>query len=268
MIKRTCVLILLILLALVVSPLVSVYAIDDPDTAPQVSAVYVYEFSDGSVGVLIDYYLDYGTLPDETATEAYFAVFVDTDGSTQLKAVAPYDFVTSGYGRGLVWISFSLDEVIAYSLDSASIADYRIWLTGNPTLDWATHPPKTITTIGQWIDTDVSETLTSRILYYADVLELAWSVDMVEATAGGNKLTSIGAAYFENVIAGCRTLAPGAFSDITYNPDYMTITYDTAFGATATSGTANVTGSPQTLVEGTDGVDSGATTGTIIIDLS
>ena len=55
------------------------YAIDDPDSPPQVSAVYVYEFSDGSVGVLIDYYLDYTTpFPDEPVTDAYLAVFVDT----------------------------------------------------------------------------------------------------------------------------------------------------------------------------------------------
>jgi hypothetical protein len=48
----------------------------------------------------------------------------------------------------------------------------------------------------------------------------------------------------------------------------MAVSYDTLFGATATSGTATVVGSPQTLAEGTDSVDTGATTGTIIIDLA
>jgi hypothetical protein len=47
----------------------------------------------------------------------------------------------------------------------------------------------------------------------------------------------------------------------------MVVSYDTAFGATATSGTAVVTGSPQTLTEGTDSV-SVTTNGTIIIDLA
>ena len=266
--KRLLITALLILMALLALPAVPVYAIADPDTAPQVSAVYVYEFDNGSVGVLIDYYLDYAVLPAETATEAYLAVFVDTDGTTQLKSVAPYTFVDSGYGRGLVWIPFTSAEAATYGLTSTSIAAYRIWLTGNPTLAWAGDPPKTITTIDQWVTTSVPETLASRILYYADVLELAWSLDMVEATADGNKLTSVGASYFENVISGCRTLAPGAFSDTTSDPDYMAISYDTAFGATATSGTANVTGSPQTLTEGTDSVDTGATTGTITIDLA
>jgi len=266
--KHLSIALLLILVAMLALPLTPAYAIADPDTSPQVSAVYVYEFSDDSVGVLIDYYLDYAVLPSETVTEAYLAVFVDTDGSTQLKSVAPYTFVDSGYGRGLAWIPFTPAEAGAYGLDSASIADYRIWLTGNPTLAWAGDPPKTVTTIDQWVTTDVSATLVSRILYYADVLELAWSLDMVENTADGNKLTSVGESYFTNVISGLRTLAPAAFSDTTSDPDYISISYDTAFGATATSGTATVAGDPQTLTEGTDSVDTGATTGTIIIDLA
>jgi len=134
MIKRLSITMLLILVTLIVLPVTPAFAIADPDSPPQVSAVYVYEFSDGSVGALIDYYLDYGTLPDETVTEAYLAVFVDTDGTTQLKSVAPYTFVDSGYGRGLAWIPFTSAEATAASLDSANQADYRIWLTGNPTL--------------------------------------------------------------------------------------------------------------------------------------
>ena len=268
MIKRLSISLLLIMVAFIALPAIPVYAIADPISPPQVSAVYVYEFSDGSTGVLIDYYLDYSTpYPDEPVTEAYLAVFVDTDGVTQLKSVAPYTFVDSGYGRGLVWIPFTAAEATTYGLDSASIADYRIWLTGNPTLAWTGDPPKTVTTIDQWVTTSVPETLASRILYYADVLELAWSLNMVEYTADGNKLTSVGSSYFENVIQGCRTLAPGAFSDTTSDPNYMVISYDTAFGATATSGTAVVTGSPQTLTKGSDSVNV-TSNGTIIIDLA
>lgn len=262
--------VLLLVLAAVLMTVTPVCAIADPDSKPLVSAVYVYEFDSGAVGVLIDYYLDYAVLPTETATESYLAVFVDTDGVTQLKAVAPYAFADSGYGRGLVWIPFTAAEAATYSLDSADIALYRVWVTGNPTLPWVPgpDPPKNSTTVNQWVSTNVSETLASRILYYAGVLQRAWALDMIEVTAEGNKLSAVGESYFENVIPGCRTLAPDAFSDTTSDPDYMAISYDTAFGATATSGTATVAGSPQTLTEGTDSVDTGATTGTIIIDLA
>ena len=248
-----------------------IFAIADPDTAPQVSATYVYEFSDGSVGVLVDTYLDYAVLPTETATEAYLVAFYDTISSTQFKSVAPYTFVDSGYGRNLVWMKFSATEVATLGIDSTDIANYEIWLMGNPTVTsgWAGDPPKTIATIDQWNTTgDMSVLLALRILYYADILELVWSLDMVEATALGNRLTTVGESYFENVIAGCRTLAPGAFSSSTSSPDYISISYNTAFGATATSGTATVVGSPQTLVAGINTVDTGATTGTIIIDLA
>src|SRR3972149_5294501 len=168
------ILIAIILLLGLVSP---IFAIADPDTPPSVNAVYVFDFDDGSTGVLIDYYLDYAALPTETATEAYLAIFIDTDGATQLKAVAPYTFVDSGYGRGLIWIPFTAAETTAYSIDNADQALYRIWLVGNPTLAWAGDPPKTIATIDQWNTTgDMSVLLAIRVLYYADVLELAWSL--------------------------------------------------------------------------------------------
>jgi len=261
--------VLVLLCIILVLPSVPVQAIDDPDDDPSINAVYVYDLDDGSIGVLIDYTIDYTVLPDETVTEAYLAVFVDTDGVTQLKSVAPYTFVDSGYGRGLVWIDFTADEVATYSLDSADIADYRIWLTGNPTLSWTGDPPKTIGTVDQWNTTgDMSVLLALRVLYYADILELAWTLDMVEETSLGNRLTGNGESYFTNVIIGLRDLAPSCFSDISAYPDYVTIDYDTAFGATATSGTATIVGSPVTLSSGFNTIDTGATTGTIILELA
>ena len=234
-----------------------VYAIADPDSPPQVSAVYVYENleEDGDVGVLIDYYLDYAALPDETATEAYIAVFVDTDGVTQLKAVAPYTYVTSGYRRGLIWIYFTADEVTAYSIDQANEALYEIWLMGNPTLAWAGDPPKTIAGIDFWQTTGDTATLVAlRVLYYADLLEVIWVLDLIEVTALGNRLTTAGESYFENVIANCREIAPLAFSVSEIEPTIEELDYITSFGGTATSGV--LAGSPVTLTEGTNNLNT------------
>lgn len=251
--KKLPVVLLLLIIGSIFAFPSPVFAIDPPDTTPQVNAVYVFEYDDGSAGVLIDYYLDYAVLPTETATDAYFAVFIDTDGTTQLKAVAPYTFVDSGYGRGMVYIPFTAAEVTSYSLNSTNQADYRIWLTGNPTLAWSGAVPKTIATIDQWNTTgDMAVLLALRVLYYADVLELAWSLDMVESTALGNRLTTVGESYFENVIPGLRTLAPAAFASGTQYPEAEDIDYDYTFGATVTSGTANITGSPVTLTEGSN----------------
>lgn len=248
--------VLLVTLVLSLAFPLPTYAIADPDTPPQVNAIYVFEFEDGSVGVLIDYYLDYAALPTETVTEAYLVVFTDTDGTTQLKSVAPYTFVDSGYGRGLAWIMFSPSEALTYSLSSASQADYRIWLVGNPTLTWAGDPPKTIATIDQWNSTgDMPTLLALRVLYYADQLELIWSLDMVEATALGNKLTTTGQSYFDNVITNLRTLAPACYANSSISPELNDLIYSTEFGAVMTNLTGNVTGSPITLSEGINTVN-------------
>ena len=259
MIKRIAIS-LSVVLVLLVSLVAPVFAIDDPDTAPSVRAVYVYEnlLETGDCGVLIDYFLDYDPapgIPDEVVTEAYFAIFIDTDGTTQLKAVSPYTYVDSGYGRGMAWIYFTADEVTLYSIDSADEADYRVWLTGNPTLTWAADPPKTIATIDQWSTVaDPSTLLALRVLYFADVLELIWELDLVEATSLGNRLTAAGSDYFENVIANLRTMAPAAFSAGELDPVYDNVDYTTTFGAILDDGTGTAVGAPIDLVTGSNTV--------------
>ncbi len=269
MMKKLFASVLLALSVLVVFP-ASVLAIADPDTPPQVSAVYVYEdlLEDGDIGVLIDYYLDYAVLPDETATEAFMGVFVDTDGATQLKAVAPYTFVDSGYGRGLIWIYFSAAEVTDFSITSASEALYDILLVGNPTLAWAGDPPKTTAVIDYWMPTDASSAtlLALRILFYADVLELAWSLDLIQETTLGSRLTTLGESYFTNVIPNVRTMAPSAFTSGEIDPTLEDLDYSTTFGAVMTDGTGTVAGSPITLVEGSQSVNVTGT-GTFILVL-
>ena len=263
--RKLLAVLLLISLATLVFPPLPLSAIADPITTPSINAVYLYEnaLEDGDLGVLIDYYLDYVVpFPTEPATESYLASFIDTDGATQLATVAPYTFQNNGYTEGLVWIYFTPAEVTTYGIDSANILLHDIWLMGNPTVasGWAGSPPKTIAGIDQWNTIANPSTLIAlRILYYADLLELAWSLNLIETTAIGNRLTTLGASYFENVIPNLRTIAPAAFSSGEVSPSYNPISYDTSFGATASSGTATVVGSPQTLISGNNTVDTGAT---------
>jgi len=267
--KKLAVVLVSVLLLLVLAT-IPVLAIADPDTPPSVNAVYVYDLTDGGVGVLIDYFLDYAVAPTETATEAYLSAFIDTDGITQLKSIAPYAFDDKGYGHGLMWIRFTEDEVTADSIDSASIALYKVWLMGNPTVasGWSGDPPKTEVGIDEWTTvSDPSTLLAMRMLYYADILELEWSLDLIEETSIGSKLTTLGESYFTNVIPNLRDLAPACFSSGTHEPTPQDIDYETEFGAVATSGTATVVGSPVTLIEGTNTIDTGVTTGTIFIEL-
>lgn len=262
---------LVLALILILALPIHVMAIANPDTPPEANAVYVYGdlLEKGDAGVLIDCYLDYAVTPNETATQSFMGIFIDTDGTTQLKAVAPYTFVDSGYGRGLIWIYFTAAEVTAYSIDRADEALYRVWLIGNPTLSWPGDPPKTIATIDYWqpADSDASVLVALRVLYYADVLELIWLEDMIEETPLGNRLTDTGASYFLNVIPNLMLIAPSAFASGEYEPTLEDIDYSTEFGAIIRNGTGNVTGSPVTLAEGTNTVTANAT-GTLILELN
>lgn len=261
---------LLGLLATVAFPATAL-GIADPDSPPSVNSVVAYDLDDGGLGVLVEYFLDYAATPTETATEAYMLSFIDTDGTTILKTTAPYAFDDSGYGRGVIWIRFTATEVATYSLDSANIALHEVWLMGNPTLTWVPgpDPPKTIAGIDSWRTTgNMAVLLAIDVLVYADTLELEWSLDLIEETSIGNKLTALGSSYFSNAIPNLRILAPSAFASGEDEPDYVPVSYDTAFGAVATSGTATLVVSPDTLTEGSNVVDTGATVGTFTIDLA
>jgi hypothetical protein len=277
-VKRILTVFALLILVLSLTPL-SVLAIADPDSPPQVNSVYVYTLTDGGIGIMVEYFLDYAVLPtvadaNDTATNAYLVSFMDTDGTTTLRAAQPYVFVDSGYGAGIVWIRFSAAEVATYSIDAVDEALYSVQLSGNPTIPsgWGADPPLTVGTITDWYTTgDPEVLLATQIRVYADELEIAWTtVDLIQASALGNVLTTNGENYFQNVIPGLRVLAPSVFSSSELEPSLEDINYDTVFSAVAASvvGGATLTVSPHTLVVGNNTIDTGATTGNFTITLS
>jgi hypothetical protein len=194
---------------------------------------------------------------------------MDADGTTQLKAVAPYTYVDSGYGYGVAWIYFTAAETTSYGLDSADSSNYSVRLSGNPTVEsgWAGDPPVTSAGIDYWQTEGTTSVLVAlRVLYYADQLELLWAIDMIEATPEGNKLATLGEEYFVNAIPGLRTIAPSVFSYSSYDPLYPDVDYTRVFGGTVTSGTGTVSGSPVTLAEGSNTINVTAT-GTFVVEL-
>ncbi len=228
--------------------------IPDPDSSILVSGVYAYNdlLEEGDAGFLIDYTIPYASPPTETAQETYLAVFIDSDGITQLRAVAPYVFTDAGYNHGVMWIYFSEEDVTAYGIDSSKQDLYRVWVVGNPTLTWSGDPPKKVATIDYWQPSGTSTPVlfALRILSMANTLELDWSLDMIEATSQGNKLTATGEEYFINVVPNLRTIAPLCFASGTVKPQPEDIDYTTSFGATMTDGTGTVVGSPITFTAG------------------
>jgi len=252
-------------------------AIDDPD-ALATNDVYVYEhlLETGDCGVLMVNNIQYDPTanPAETITEAYLGIFIDTDGSTQLKATAPYYFTDTGddgWGMGIIWIYFTAAEVTTYSIDSADELLYSNWLTGNPTLvlNPGPNPPNIAAPISYWqpAGTSTSTLFTLRILSLATTLGTAWGTPLIQDTALGHRLTSDGEDYFTNSIPNLRDIAPSLFASGTYDPVQEPIDYSTAFGATMTNGTGTmVAASPLTLTSGANTIAI-ATTGNFTLDL-
>lgn len=267
----------LLLVVLLLIPSINVLAIADPDSNPQIRAVHVYEdlLETGDVGVLVDYYIDYAVIPDEPVSESYLVSFIDTDGITQLNTVAPYPFAYStfvdyGYNRGMAWIYFTEAEATTAGLDSANSDDYSIWLMGNPTVasGWVGDPPKVTGGIDYWYTSgDSSILVAQRVLTLGGQYEIVWSVDLVEATTLGTRLTSIGEDYFVNAINGLRAIAPACFPIASYPQIQEDIDYSTTFDVTIEDGTGTLPVSPLDLVAGSQDVTiTGA--GTFILTLS
>lgn len=200
-----------------------VLAIAAPDTI-QINAVYVYQHcveTDDQL-YLVDCVLDYTVNPDENITEAYLVRLMN--GAVELRSVAPYAYYNDGYDRGLVAIYFSAGDAPAWE------GSYTIRLVGNPTLSWPGSPPSSsVSTFDLWsISTSIGSTqneLAARVLYFADLLEIQWGVDLIETAASGSYLTSYGQDYFINAIPYLSIIAPGVFSGSMSAAEFETRTY-------------------------------------------
>jgi len=262
--------VMLALLALTLIPTVAL-AIADPDNL-ELQGVYVYEdcIEDGDVGVFIEYYINYASLPAETVTLSYLALFLDTTGLI-ISASSPYAYNDKGYGYGVAWIYFSADEASYYGLDADDWDRYDVRLAGNPTVPsgWTGDPPTTTRTVDSWQTTgDTGVLLGVRILQKASELSDEWGVDLVTTTSVGNRLSAEGETYFTNAIPDLRSMTSSVFSSGTQGPDYpgSDLDYTTSFGATMTDGTGTVTGSPIELDEGENTVTVTAV-GTFVFSL-
>ena len=189
-----------------------ILAIDDPDDI-SVDAVWVYRNcrETGDQLYLIYYTIDYSVIgnPDETVTEAFLCRLLD--GTTELKAIAPFTYVNDGYGEGVVAIYFSTADAPLWE------GAYTMELIGNPTLAWTGAPPSdTLATFNLWQNNSLSVShvvVSSRIIGLAEDLETAWSVDMVQqdTNTGEYALTIYGEAYFSGVVPYLTDVAPYVF---------------------------------------------------------
>jgi len=213
----------------VASLAIPVYAIDDP-LVLTINSVYAYQhcLEDDDQLYIVDYTVSYDDgnpatedNPDENITEAYIVRLMN--GAVELGSTAPYAYYDEGYGRGIASIYFTATEVTDLSITWEGA--YTMELTGNPTLAWGGAIPSTsVGTFDLWSSSAsqgaTENELGARVLYFADLLELAWSVDLIESGATGSWLTSYGEDYFTNSIDSLQTLCPNIFSASLSSPVY------------------------------------------------
>jgi len=213
----------------VASLAIPVYAIDDP-LVLTINSVYAYQhcLEDDDQLYIVDYTVSYDDgnpatddNPDENVTEAYIIRLMD--GVAELGSTTPYAYYDEGYGRGIASIYFTAAEVVSGGITWEGA--YTMELTGNPTLTWVGDPPSTsVGTFDLWSSSTsqgaTEAELGARVLYFADMLALAWSVDLIESSGLGSWLTSYGEDYFTNSIENLQTICPNIFSAGLVNPVY------------------------------------------------
>lgn len=226
--------------AISVSIVKPVYAIDAPDTLT-INAVYAYRHCrmDDDQLYIVDYNIAYtGDNPDENITEAFLVRLMN--GTTELGSTAPYAYYDDGYARGIAAIYFTSADAPTWQ------GSYTMVLTGNPTLDWGGDPPSTsVSTFDLWSSSTgqgaTEAEVTSRVLYFADLLEVAWSVDLIETVGSGSWLTSYGEDYFSNSIPYLSEICPLVYSASLSTPTYERRDYSQAYATTLRN---SVSGTP------------------------
>ncbi len=252
--KKLSVTLLLVIAVMLLSP-ISVSAILNPDAgSPQIRAVEAFHhlLEQNDCGFLVDYYCQYTAIPPEGINESFIVAVLNTAGTAQIRAVAPFlSTHLKGYWRGVAWVYFN-------AADAATLitwgGTHAIRFFGNPTIPsgWPGAPPSTDSGISVWsASTTIPMTqseFTGRVLYYALELENAWGTpatwDMITDIAGGSALGPYGETYFSNVIPNLRTIAPLAFAGATTAPETVSKAYNQAYAKTL-AGT--VVGTPLNL---------------------
>jgi hypothetical protein len=199
----------LLLSLVLVSPVLA--AINPPDSI-SINGVWVYRGckETGDQLYIVDYTIDYTTLPDETSAEAYMCRLLQSN--TTLGYASPYPYHDKGYGRGVVAIYFSAAAAPAWQ------GNFTMELLGSPFCDWnGTLPSYTVVSsnFSLWQDAEPTVqkvAIAGKIIYLATILQGEWGENMTSLSQTGQTvLTPYAAAYFVNVIPYLGDIAPSVF---------------------------------------------------------
>lgn len=190
-----------------------VLALDEPDSAPDVSNIHInrYLIEEGDILIYGDYSIPYTTPPTMGADEVYS--FRLMDGEDEIAIALPYPMLDNGYNNGVFSIYLSADV-------SGNITwgeSYTIRISQNPTHfsspnSWDYEiPTSAYTSLTTQKDNQVQ--LSINILAAARRMEEYYTdYTFLEDSAGGTVLSSpTGETYFRGAIYGIQVMAPDLF---------------------------------------------------------
>jgi len=184
----------------------------------EIQEVTAYQNSreNGDQLYFIKYYIDFAALPDENVDELFIFRLLDADDAEVTSATA-YPYYSQGYELGVV--AFYLEPEDAPTWGSS----VSVQVAGNPLIDWDGDPPSTTTTSITWntgTAEDMQQMVSSKVVYLASQLEVAWDVEMTTAASGMTVLSDTGSAYFVRVVPYLTEVAPYCQGQQIYTPDY------------------------------------------------
>jgi len=206
-----------------------VEAVSNPDT---VEVEYIKACSSvqevGDLIFVMRYYLNYISIPVETAQETFFMSITDEDGTVIVSRPLPEE----GYGYNIQCIYLTADEV--ESMGVAWGQSYIANVMSNPTLFVTLHHDEQPMIAADWIGvsgltTSVSTgqtNLKNIVMVQSKQMEIYYpTLNYVSTTSGTEKLTSAGSAFWLKRYGGINDLSIATASAM-----YMTVENQTYTG--------------------------------------
>lgn len=208
-----------------VIPTQSAYAIEDPTTI-SIAEVTAYSgaISSGDLLMVVEYDLVYGSIPDETISEAFLGRFkigqeiLGSLVSVEYASVEPYAYNNKGYGKGIFSLYWTSEEKDADSIEFGNTNNeiYQIVLQGKVGVFPGTAPSITTTTI-VWQDTANTQSLLfAQVKALAETLQndAGWTnnTPLISTDGSTTQLTAKGEDYFTNAIPSLGSMIPGIYT--------------------------------------------------------
>jgi len=207
--------VIIAVLSALLLPVGEVFAIDNPDSDPNVDNIWAWQhvLETGDMLVIFIETTPYATPPtDYIYSDAFIWRFMD--GASDEGQAVGYAYNDDGYGYNIIGFYWSAADAPAWE------GSYDLRLSGNPSA-FASPPeynyPIPDSVYSSLTDTDeVKLDIAEKVIYLANLLNIYWDLDstttLITETETATVLSLNGQAFFRGAIYGIQGMAPAAFS--------------------------------------------------------